>query len=109
MVGFLGRESKGREEFDDYLPQNVCPEWCRRDPDINTESAEEVLERRKQIDECVIACSDVFDCLRGLDVTETYRWDLRRGHTSSRMAMAANIAFAGWDGCRMTIRNKEAQ
>jgi hypothetical protein len=35
------------------------------------------------------------------------RWDRRRGHTANRMAMAANIAFAGGNDCRMTIMKKE--
>jgi hypothetical protein len=107
LLDLLGRKSEGGEEFYDYLHQDICQNWRRRDPDINAKSAEEVLEGRKQIEECVITGTDVFDRLRDLDVTEICRWDRRRGHTASRTAMPAKIAFAGGNGCRKVIRKKE--
>jgi hypothetical protein len=107
LLYLLGRKSEGREQFYYYLHQNVCQGWRRRDLGINTKSAEEVLERREQVGERVVASANVFDRLRDLDVREICRRDRRRGHTASRTAMPANIAFAGGNGCRMTIRNKE--
>ena len=44
LFDLLGRKSEGGEQFYYYLHQNVCQCWCRRDPAINTESAEEVFE-----------------------------------------------------------------
>jgi hypothetical protein len=70
LLDLLRRKSEGREQFYYYLHQNVGQSWRRRDPGVNTESAEEVFKRRKQIHECVVARIDVFDRLRNLDVRE---------------------------------------
>ena len=106
MRDLLGRKSERGEEFYDYLHQDICQNWRRGDPGVNAKSAEEVLEGRKQIEEYVITGTDVFDRLRDLDVTEVCRWNRRRGHTPSRMAMPAKTAFAGGNGCRKVFRNK---
>ena len=74
MRDLLGRKSERGEEFYDYLHQDIRQNWRRRDPGIYAQSAEEVLEGRKQIEECVITGTDVFDRLRYLDVTEICRW-----------------------------------
>jgi hypothetical protein len=78
LLDLLGCKREGREKFFYYLDQNVCQGRRRRDPDINTKSAEEVLEGLKNNDECVVATADVFDRLRNLDVTEFADWD-RKG------------------------------
>jgi hypothetical protein len=109
LPDLLGRKGERGEQFYDYLHQNICQDWRRRDTGINAESTEEVLKGRKQIYERVIARSDVFDRLQDIDVADIWRWDRRWGHTASRMAMPANIAFAGGNGCRTAVRNKEAR
>ena len=48
----------------------------------------------KQIEECVVARTNVFDRLWDLDIKGVRRWGRWRRHTASRMAMPANIAFA---------------
>ena len=78
LLDLLGRKSERREQFYNDLYQNVCQCRRRRDPGVNSKSAEEVLERRKQIDERVITGTDVFDRLRDLNVTVIFRWDWRR-------------------------------
>ncbi len=98
MLNLLGRKSEGREELDHNLHQNLRQGWRRRDTGVNTESVNEVLEGCKEVDECVIASVDVFDRLRSLDVTEIFRGNRKVRHTASRMAIPANIAFAGGNG-----------
>ena len=44
LFDLLGRKSQGGEQFYDYLHQNICQGWCKRDPGINTKSAEEIFE-----------------------------------------------------------------
>ena len=78
LFDLLRRKSKCREELYHYLQQNVCQGWRRRNPSIDTESTQEVLEGRKQVDQCVIASTDVFDRLWDLDVTEMCQWDRKR-------------------------------
>jgi hypothetical protein len=109
LLDLLSHKSEGGKQFYNYLHQDICQGWRGRDPGINAKSADEVLEAQKHIYECVIARADVFDRLQNVDVTEIRRWDQRRGHTASRMAMPANIAFAGGNGCRMAIRNNETR
>ena len=70
MRDLLCRKSERGEEFYDYLHQDICQNWRRRDPGINAKSAEEVLKGREQIEECVITGTDVFDRLWDLDVTD---------------------------------------
>ena len=109
LLNRLGYECERTEKLDDYLHENVCQGGCRRDPNINTKSAEEVLERLKHNDKSVVAGTDVFDRLRDIDVTEIFRLGRKREHTESRTPMPVNIAFAGGNGCRMTVRNKKAR
>ena len=63
LLDLLGRESERVNQFYYYLHQNVCQGWRRRDPGIDTKPAEKVLEGRKQINECVVAITSVFDRL----------------------------------------------
>jgi hypothetical protein len=56
-------KSEGRKKFYYGFHQNDCQGRRRKDPGIDTESAEKVLEGRKQIDEGVITSADVFDRL----------------------------------------------
>ena len=69
LLDLLGYQCEGRKKLYDYLHENVCQGWRRRDPNINTKSAEEILEGRKHNDECVIASTNVFDRLQELYVT----------------------------------------
>ena len=66
LTDLLGRKSERGEKFDRYLHENVRQGWRRRDLGINPKPAEEALERRKQINQRVIAGADVFDRLREL-------------------------------------------
>jgi hypothetical protein len=75
LLDLLGRKSEGREQFDHYLHQNVCQGRRRREPGVDTESAEEVLKGREQIDECIVARTNFVDRLRDLNVREICRWD----------------------------------
>ena len=109
LLDRLGYECERTEKLDDYLHEDICQGGRRRDPDINTKSAEEVLERPKHNDKCVVASADVFDRLWDLDVTEIFRLGRKQEHTASRTPMPVNIAFAGGNGCRMTVRNKKAR
>ena len=105
MPDLLGRKSERGEKFDRYLHENVRQGWRRRDLGINPKPAEEALERRKQINQRVIAGADVFDRLRGLG-SRRHTMRSEKGHTASRIAIPANIAFTGGDGCTMSIRKR---
>jgi hypothetical protein len=109
LLDLIGCKTEGGDEFYDYLHQNFCKGWCRRDPGINFKSAEVVLEGREQVYKRVVVITNVFDRLRDLYVRELYVCDQRRRrHTASRIAIAANIAFAGGNGCSMTIRKRNS-
>jgi hypothetical protein len=69
----LGSKSEGRDQFYDYLHQNVCQGWRRRDSRINAESAEEVFEGREKVDQCVVTSTHFVDRLGELDVREICR------------------------------------
>ena len=77
LLDLLGCESESEKKFYYDFHQNVCQGGRRRDPGIDTEPAEEVLEGRKQIDERVVTSADVFDRLWDLDVTMIFRLDRR--------------------------------
>jgi hypothetical protein len=78
LLDLLGSKSEGRDEFNNYLHQNVCQRRRRRDLGIDTKSAEEVLEGHEKVNQCVVASTYFLDSLRELDVRETRRWDQRR-------------------------------
>ena len=71
LLDLIGYKCESRKEFYYYFHENVCQGGRRSDPNINTKSAEEVLEGRKHKNECVVASTNIFDCLRDfrLDVT----------------------------------------
>ena len=69
MLDLLGSKSERRDQLYDYLHQHVCQDWCRRDPGINIESAEEVLEGREKVNQCVVASTHFVDRLGELDVS----------------------------------------
>lgn len=73
LLDLLGYESEGRKKFFCRLHQDVCQGRCRRDPSINTKSAEEALKRSQQIDNHFVAIKGVFDRLRDSDIREVYR------------------------------------
>ena len=73
LLDLFGYECERTEKLDDYLHENVCQGGRRRDPNIYTKSAEEVLERPKHNDKSVVAGTGVFDRLRDLYVTEIFR------------------------------------
>jgi len=78
LLDLLGSKSEGRDEFNNYLHQNVCQGLRRRDLGIDTKSGEEVLEGHEKVNQCIVASTHFLDSLRELDVRETRRWDLRK-------------------------------
>jgi hypothetical protein len=73
LLDLLGSKSERRDQFYNYLHQNVCQGWRRRDAGINTESAEEVLEGREKVNQCVVASTHFVDRLGELHVREMCR------------------------------------
>jgi hypothetical protein len=73
LLGLLGSKSEDRDQFYNYLHQNVCQGWGRRDSVINTESTEEVLEGGEKVDQCIVASTHFFDSLGELYVREICR------------------------------------
>jgi hypothetical protein len=70
FLDLLGSKSERRDQFYNYPHQNVRQGWRRRDPGINTKSAEEVLEGREKVNQCVVASTHFIDRLGKLDVKE---------------------------------------
>ena len=68
LLDLLGSKGEGGDQFYNYLHQDVCQGWRRGDSGINTESAEDVLERREKVDQCVVASTHFFDRLWKSDV-----------------------------------------
>ena len=68
LLDLLGSKCERGDQFYNYLHQNVCHGWRRRDRGINTESAEEVLEGGEKVEQCVVASAHFFDSLGELDV-----------------------------------------
>ncbi len=63
LLDLLGSKSKRRDQFCDYLHENVCQGRRRRDSGINTKSAKKVLEGREKVDHCVVTSTHFFDSL----------------------------------------------
>ena len=78
LLDLLGSKSERRDQFYNYLHQNACQGWRRRDFGINTESTEEVLEGREKVNQCVVASTQFFDRLGESDVKEICGSDERK-------------------------------
>jgi hypothetical protein len=50
LLDLLCSKSERRDQFYNYLHQNVFQGWCKRDVGIDTKSTEEVLEGCEQVD-----------------------------------------------------------
>ena len=73
LLYLLGSKSESRDQFYDYVHQNICQGWRRRDLGINTKSAKKVLEGREMVDQC-IAGTHLFDHLGDFDVRGYADW-----------------------------------
>jgi hypothetical protein len=76
LLGLLGSDRERRDQFYNYLHQDVCQGWRGRNSGINTESAEEVLEGREKVDQGFVASTQFVDRLGKSGVKEI---DWRRG------------------------------
>ncbi len=72
LLNLLCRKSESREQFHYYLHQNFLQGLRKSDLSIDTEPAEELLEGREQIYECVVTSANVFNRLRDSVITEIY-------------------------------------
>ena len=68
LFDLLRSKSKRGDQFYNYLHQKVRQGWRRRDPSINTESAEEILEGGEKVNKCVVASTHFIDRLGRLGV-----------------------------------------
>jgi hypothetical protein len=66
----LGSKSKRRDQFHNYLHQNACQGRRRRDPGIDIEPAQEVLEAPEKVNQCIVASTHFVGRLGELDVRE---------------------------------------
>jgi hypothetical protein len=93
LLDLLGSKSERRDQFYNYLHQNVCQGRRRRDAGINTKSAEEVLEGREKVNQCVVASTHFFDRLGELECQGDMQGDGRKRHTASKMPNASEYCF----------------
>jgi hypothetical protein len=68
LLDLLCSQSKGREQFDDDLPNNLCHDPRRRDFCINTKALDKIPEGLEQVEECIVTPNHVLDSLRYLDI-----------------------------------------
>jgi len=61
---------------------------------IYLESEEEGFDAVEQVDQCVLACTSIFNGLEDLNVKLSIWW-VRKGRTRRKMPMPAKMAFAG--------------
>ena len=108
MLDLIGSKSERGDQFYDYLYENVCQGWRRRDLGIDTKSAQEVVEGLEKVNQGIIASTGFVDRLKKLYVREIMQMSSEEDrHTASRMPMPVNIAFAGGNGCRMSMRARK--
>ena len=69
LVDLLRCHSKSRENLHQYFYDNISDSWCKRDPCVNIKSAEESLDGLEQIDESIIARSNILYRLIRSNVT----------------------------------------
>ena len=63
MLDLLGSKSERGDQFYDYLYEDVCQGWCRRDLGINSKSAQEVVEGLEKVNQGIIASMGFVDRL----------------------------------------------
>jgi hypothetical protein len=73
LFDLLCSKSEHRDQFYNYLHQNVCQGRRRRDSVINTKSAEEVIEGGEKVDHHIVASAHFIDSLWELDVRKICR------------------------------------
>jgi hypothetical protein len=97
--------SKSGENLHQYFYDNVGNGRRKRDPCVNIKPAEESPDRLEQVDESIIARTNMLYRLIRLNVTRTRIKVARKTLTSSKIANAANTAFAGGNGYGISVRD----
>jgi hypothetical protein len=105
LFDFLCCDSKNRENFDHYLNDYVHhfrgrPHFC-----VDLDASEKHLDPLKHVDKSLLACSNIFGCLRSVGITIDHAKSIRI-HTERRMPTPAKITLAGENSCHMHIRKR---
>jgi hypothetical protein len=106
LLDLFGSKGEGRDQFYNYLHQNVCQGWRRRDPSINFKSAEEVLEGREKVDQCIVASAYFVDRLGKSDVKEICGSDRRKRDIQRVRCRSQRILLLQAGMAVEAIRNK---
>jgi len=95
LLELFGHKGKNGQQFHHDLDDDLPHGRCGRNIGINIQSGEEMVDGLEDVDECIIARTNVFGRLIRLVVTRVRTCDLKGLHTASSTAKPANIAFAG--------------
>ena len=102
MIELFSCQSKRGEQLHYCFEQYLVRCRCGRDACIYIGTPDEVFDGFEQVDECVKAGISALCCLLHLDVKGYLHTNGRAAHTASRIAMPANINFAGGSGYTKT-------
>ena len=102
MIELFSCQSKRGEQLHYYFEHYLVRCRCGRDACIYIGTPDEVFDGLEQVDECVKVGIRALGCLLHLDVKGYLHRNGRAAHTASRIAMLANITFAGGSGYTKT-------
>ena len=95
MLDLLGRDRQNRKNLNHDLSDYVHHFRRRRYLNIVFKASEKILYAFEDIDENVLACSNILDCLGIVNVNFAWAKALRRIRTERRTPNPAKITFAG--------------
>jgi hypothetical protein len=98
LLSLLRCQTQSREYFHQDLDNNVSHGWGKRNSHINSESAEESLDRFEQFEQCIIARVNILYCLGYVRVTmivnENSDRDIQRAGLRMQQILPLQVAMA---------------
>jgi hypothetical protein len=95
LLDLLRRDRQNRKDLNHDLSDYIHHFLCRRHLSIVFKSSEKILYAFEDIDEIVLACPNVLDCLGIENVDFASSKGQRRLRTERRTPTPAKITFAG--------------
>ena len=105
LFNFLRRDPKNRENLNHYLNDDIQHLCGRLHFCVDLETSEKHFDPFKDIDECVLACLNIFNCLRDVCVTMAHT-TTERIHTERRTPTPAKTTLEGENSCHINVRKR---
>jgi hypothetical protein len=109
LIDLFRRQSKSRQEFDQYPDDYLTHGWLKWDATVNVQSLEKSLNRFEQVAERIVACRDIFDRLRHLDIIRDPQVGKEEATHREKNTNASEYSCRRWKQLQKNTRDERLQ